>query len=117
MDLIADSTAKANFYGWSYDNKLMLYASNSRDERFYDLYKVDVSTPPKEGNVYPSDMMYENKEGYDPATVSNDNRDIALTKPFTTNNNDMYIFDTQTKEMKHISEHREMLLIFLNTSV
>lgn len=105
IDLINDSTAKANFYGWSYDKKLMLYASNSRDERFFDLYKVDVSTPPKEGNVYPSVLMYENKEGYDPSTVSNDNRYIALTKPVTTNNNEMYIFDTQTKEMKHISQH------------
>lgn len=105
MDLITDSTAKANFYGWSYDKKLMFYASNSRDERFFDLYKVDVSTPPKEGNVYPSVLMYENKEGYDPSTVSNDNRYLALTKSITTNNNEMYIFDTQTKEMKHISQH------------
>jgi dipeptidyl aminopeptidase/acylaminoacyl peptidase len=105
MDLISDSTAKANFFGWSYDKKLMFYASNSRDERFFDLYKVDVSASPKEGNIYPSMMMYENKEGYDPGTVSTDNRYIALTKTITTNNNEMYLLDTQTKEVKHISEH------------
>lgn len=105
MDLITDSTAKANFYGWSYDKKLMYYASNSRDERFFDLYKVDVSASPKEGNIYPSMMMYENKEGYDPSSISTDNRYVALTKAVTTNNNEMYLLDTQTKQVKHISEH------------
>lgn len=105
MDLISDSTAKANFSGWSYDKKLMFYSSNSRDPRFFDLHKVDVSAPPKEGNVYPSMVMYENKEGLDPGPVSNDNRYIALTKSITTNNNDMYLLDTQSGQVKHISEH------------
>ncbi|MFN8692396.1 MAG: S9 family peptidase, partial [Cyclobacteriaceae bacterium] len=46
-----------------------------------------------------------NKEGYDPAAISNDGRYMALTKAITTNNNDMYLLDTQSKQMKHISQH------------
>ena len=105
IDLISDSTAKANFYGWSYDKKLMYYSSNSRDKQFFDLYKVDVSQQPKEGNVFSSALMYENREGYDPAAISADGRYVALTKAITTNNNEMYLLDTQSKQMKHLSQH------------
>ena len=105
IDLITDSTAKANFYGWSHDKKLLYYTSNSRDKRFFDLQKVDVSGTPKESNLYPSVMVYENKEGLDPAAISRDNRYVSLTKSITTNNNDMYLLDTQSGQTKLISEH------------
>lgn len=104
-DIISDSTAKANFYGWSYDKKLMYYASNSRDPRFFDLYRVDVSAAPTEGNVYPSMVVYQNNEGLDPTAISRDNRYIALIKPITTNNSDVYILDTESGESKHITPH------------
>jgi len=103
-DLISDSTAKASFYGWSYDKKSMYYTSNSRDKQFFDLHKVDI-TDPKEGDLFPSSMLYENKEGYDPAALSNDGRYIALTKSITTNNNEMYLLDLQSRQIKHISAH------------
>jgi len=104
IDLISDSTAKANFYGWSHDKKLMYYTSNSRDKRFFDLHKADISGP-KEGNVYSSVVAYENKDGLDPAAISRDNRYVSLTKSITTNNGDMYILDTQSGQSKLISEH------------
>jgi dipeptidyl aminopeptidase/acylaminoacyl peptidase len=105
IDLISDSTAKANFYGWSHDKKLMYYSSNSRDKRFFDLLRVDISGKPTENNVYPSAVVYENKEGLDPGAISRDNRYLVLTKSITTNNGDMYLLDTQTKQSKLISEH------------
>jgi dipeptidyl aminopeptidase/acylaminoacyl peptidase len=106
IDLITDSTAKANFYGWSHDKKLMYYSSNSRDKRYFDLHKIDIGAAPGEGNIYSSVMVYENKEGLDPTAISHDNRYIALVKSITTNNNNMYLLDTQTGETKLISEHK-----------
>lgn len=103
-DLTSDSTAKANFYGWSYDKKMMYYSANSRDKRFFDLHRVDVSGS-KESNVYPTTVMYENKEGMDPSAISRDGRYIALVKPITTSNNDMYLLDTQSGQVKHLSPH------------
>ncbi|MDH4058374.1 MAG: alpha/beta fold hydrolase, partial [Cyclobacteriaceae bacterium] len=105
IDIISDSSAKANFYGWSHDKKLMYYSSNSRDNRYFDLYRVDVESAPKEGNVFPSMMAYENKEGLDPTAISRDNRYIALVKPITTNNSDVYVLDTQSGQTKHITPH------------
>ncbi|MBX2967902.1 MAG: S9 family peptidase [Cyclobacteriaceae bacterium] len=104
-DIISDSEAKANFYGWSHDKKLMYYASNSRDPRFFDLYRVDVEAAPKEGNVYPSMVVYQNNEGLNPTAISRDNRYIALVKPITTNNSDVYILDSESGERKHITPH------------
>ena len=105
VDLIADTAAKANFYGWSHDKKLMYYSSNSRDKRFFDLYRVDISGKPDEKSLYPTAVAYENKDGLDPSSISRDNRYIALVKSITTNNGDMYLLDTQTKQSKLISEH------------
>ncbi|MBT1704506.1 S9 family peptidase [Chryseosolibacter indicus] len=106
VDLVQDSTAKAQFYGWSYDKKNMYYTSNSRDKRYFDLLKVQVEGAPKEGNLYPATTMYQNTEGLDPAAISNDGRYIALTKSITTNNSDMYLLDTQSKQTKHLSKHQ-----------
>ncbi|MDL5046791.1 prolyl oligopeptidase family serine peptidase [Oscillatoria amoena NRMC-F 0135] len=105
VDIITDSKAKANFYGWSYDKKMMYYTSNSRDQRFFDLYSVNVEAAPKEGNIYPSMMVYQNEQGLDPTAISRDNRYIALIKPITTNNSDVYVLDTQTKQTRHITPH------------
>lgn len=106
QDLIQDSTAKAAFAGWSYDKKKLYYASNGRDKRFFDLIRVQIEGAPKEENVYPSTMVYQNTEGLDPGAISNDDRYIALTKTITTNNSDMYLLDTQSGKVKHLSEHQ-----------
>ncbi|MFZ6000690.1 MAG: alpha/beta fold hydrolase [Bacteroidota bacterium] len=103
-DLIQDSTAKAEFYGWSYDKKLLYYASNSRDKRYFDLHRIQIEKG-KEGGVYPSTMLYKNEQGLDPSAISNDDRYIALVKSITTNNSDMYLLDTQTGKTQLLSQH------------
>jgi dipeptidyl aminopeptidase/acylaminoacyl peptidase len=105
-DIISDSTAKAQFYGWSHDKKLLYYASNSRDKKYFDVYKVRVDNSQREGNVFAATIVYQNTEGYNPAAISNDDRYIALTKTYTEHNNDMYLLDTQTGAKKHLSPHQ-----------
>lgn len=104
-DLIKDSTAKAQFYGWSYNKKLMYYTSNGRDKRFFDLYKVQVDNNQSEDKLYPASLTYKNTEGLNPSVISNDDRYIALTKSITTNNSDMYLLDTESGESKLLSAH------------
>jgi len=104
-DLIQDTAAKAQFAGWSYDKKLMYVTSNSRDKRFFDLYKTQVGDAQKEGDIYPTTIVYQNSEGLNPSTISNDDRYIALVKTITGHNSDMYLLDTQTKNLKLLSKH------------
>lgn len=104
-DLIHDTTAKAQFYGWSYDQKLMYYSSNSRDKRFFDLYKVQLEGGEQEDKIYQTSVVYKNETGLDVAAISKDDRYVALAQPVTTNNSNMYLLDTQTGKQKLLSEH------------
>ncbi|MBY0433515.1 MAG: S9 family peptidase, partial [Cyclobacteriaceae bacterium] len=103
IDLIPDSTAKAQFAGWSYSKKLMYYASNSRDKKYFDLYNVQVARGEKK--VYPATLVYKNEKGLNPDVISNDDRYIALSENITTNNSNMYLLDTQSGKMQLLSKH------------
>lgn len=103
IDLIQDSTAKAQFAGWSYNKKLMYYASNSRDKKYFDLYNVQV--PTGENKIYPATLLYKNEKGLNPEAISNDDRYIALSESITTNNSNMYLLDTQTGKTQLLSQH------------
>ena len=103
IDLIQDSTAKAQFAGWSYNKKLMYYSSNSRDKKFFDLYSVQISGG--ETKVYPSTLLYKNEKGLNPDAISNDDRYVALSETITTNNSNMYLLDTQSGAIKLLSPH------------
>ncbi len=105
-DLIQDSTAKAQFGGWSYDKKLLYYSSNSRDKRYFDLYKVQIDSKQSESKIYPSTLLYKNEQGLDVAAISNDDLYVALTQSITTNNSNMHLLDTQTGKTQLLSDHQ-----------
>jgi dipeptidyl aminopeptidase/acylaminoacyl peptidase len=97
-DLTPDEKARAGFYGWSFDEKSFFFGSNKRDPRFMDIYEMDIAT-------FAPRMVYQNEEGYELGSISRDKRYFAFIKPVTTSNADMYLYDTDTKEMKHLSPH------------
>lgn len=103
IDLIQDSTAKAQFGGWSHSKKLLYYSSNSRDKKFFDLYNVQIAGGEKK--IYPSTLVYKNEKGLNPSVISNDDRYIALSESITTNNSNMYLLDTQSGKLQLLSKH------------
>jgi dipeptidyl aminopeptidase/acylaminoacyl peptidase len=98
QNLTPDTTAKAGFFSWSFDKKSFFYTSNQRDKRFFDLYEMDITN-------FKSKMVYENKDGLFPAVLSDDKKYLSLTKPITTNNTDMYLYDMQSKQTKLLTKH------------
>ncbi len=100
VDLIQDSTAKAQFGG---NRKLMYYTSNSRDKKFFDLYNVQIAGG--ETKVYPTTLVYKNEKGLNPDVMSNDDRYIALSETITTNNSNMYLLDTQSGKLNLVTKH------------
>ncbi|MEO5977079.1 MAG: alpha/beta fold hydrolase [Chryseolinea sp.] len=105
LDLISDSTAKANFYDWSYDKKSMYYTANARDKRYFDLFKINIDAK-KEGNIYPSILTYKNEKGLDASSISPNDQYLALTESITNNNTNIYLLDTHTGKSKLITEHK-----------
>ena len=59
-DLTPWEGARSNFGGWTRDGKHFFFVSNKRDQRFMDLYRLDIET-------VESEMIYENKENLSPA--------------------------------------------------
>lgn len=98
IDLTPYEGARSQFAGWSRDEQSFFYLSNKRDPRFLDLYEMEI-------NHFENKMIYENTEGFNVGLISHNKKYLVLIKPITTNNNEMYLLDLESKEMKHLSDH------------
>ena len=97
-DLTPAENAKANFMGWTRDQKGFFFGSNERDSKFFDVYEMDISN-------FKSKMLYKNEEGMNVGAISMDKSFLALTKTLTTNNNEMYLYSVKSGKTTHISKH------------
>lgn len=97
-DLTPGAKEKAQFVGFTRDGGAFYVGSNGRDPKFFDLYRYDAKS-------YARTMFYENTAGYFLADVSDDGQWVALGKPNTTNDSDVYLWNASTKETKHITRH------------
>ena len=84
-DLTPGATLKALFAGWSHDDGSFFAMTNERDRRFFDLYRHDAGD-------YQRSTVYENRDGYMPSDVSGDGRWVALDKPKSTSDSDIYLW-------------------------
>lgn len=90
--------AKANFYGWSKDDKYLYYGSNKRDPKYFDVYKMSIDD-------YSSEMLYQNNDGMDFSGMSEDENYFALSKTVNTNDSDLFIYNAKTKETTKINDN------------
>jgi dipeptidyl aminopeptidase/acylaminoacyl peptidase len=90
-DLTPNAKEKANFWGWSRDNKYLYYSSNKRDSKYFDLYKMDTVK-------WVPEMIYKNDKGFDVGAISKNGRYFALVENLTTSSNNIFLFDNQTKQ-------------------
>ncbi|MBA2501300.1 MAG: S9 family peptidase [Pyrinomonadaceae bacterium] len=97
-DLTPGEKTKAQFLGWSYDDKAFYFGTNERDPRFFDIYRMDIAD-------YKRTLLYQDTTGYDIGDISNDENFIAFAKTDTTTNSDIYLYNVRTKEMKHLTQH------------
>jgi len=97
-DLTPGAKLKAQFASWTPDGSAFYVVTNERDAKFFDVYRYDAKT-------YVRSMFFENTIGYFPARVSNDGKWVALEKPNTTNDSNIYLWNVATKEATQISKH------------
>jgi len=90
---------RALFAGWSKDGKSFYYRSNERDPRYMDIYEMDLSN-------FESTMMYQNNDGLDFSIMSQDKKYFALNKTVNTNDTDLFLYNTETKETTKINENQ-----------
>lgn len=97
QDLTPAPKEKAGFTDWAKDKKAFYYTSNKRDERFFDLYRMEVGT-------WKASLLYENKDGYGTDAISRDGNWLALSKPVTTSENQLFLYNLITKKLTEISD-------------
>lgn len=99
-DLTPESKAKATFIDWSHDQNSFFFLSNKRDPKFFDLYEMNLQT-------FTPKLVMQNEQGFDVVSISNDKKHVGLVKSINTNSNDMYLYNTATKQLKKLTNHTE----------
>jgi len=97
-DLTPGAKLKANFHGWSADDRSFFISTNERDQRYFDLYEIS-------GDTLARSLVYKNTEGYVLGPVARDKRYVALIKSRTTSDQDIFLYDRQARTAKNITGH------------
>jgi Tol biopolymer transport system component len=98
-DLTPGDKTKARFLEWSHDRKSFFFSTNARDARYFDIFEMSIA------GLKPA-LIYKDETGYDFGAISNDEKFIAFEKSGgSTADSDVYLYNTATKEMKHITPH------------
>lgn len=96
-DLTPFEGARASFYGWAEDDKSFFFTSNKRDNRYNDLYQMDLST-------FAPKLLYENNDGYSIGELSKDKNYLALGKAINTNDSDLFLYNMKDKSLTKVNE-------------
>lgn len=97
-DLTPGDKLKASFTGFDHAGTHFYLTTNERDPKFFDLYRFDAKD-------YARTLAWRNDAGYEPGPVSGDGRWLALGKPNTTNDSDLFVADLQTGKVTKVSDH------------
>jgi dipeptidyl aminopeptidase/acylaminoacyl peptidase len=85
-DLTPGDKTKASFVKFSGDGKWFWIATNERDPKTFDLYRYSAKD-------YKRELVFTNKEAWQIGDVSRDGRWLALSKPRTNADSDIFLVD------------------------
>ena len=90
-DLTPGEKVKAGFLGWSKDGKSFYVETNERDPAAFDLYRYAT-------DGYERTLVFRNDDALAIAAVSPDGNTVAMVKPRTSADTNLYILDTRTAD-------------------
>lgn len=100
-DLTPGENLKAAFLAWRSDGNAFWITSNERNPQVFDLYEYDAAS-------YARRLVYQNP-GMEIADISRDGRWLALVRPRTTADSNIYLVDLNAngpgREPRLITEH------------
>ena len=96
IDLTPGKNTKASFFGWTKDELEMYVISNSRDPRFFDLYKINIKT-------LSSEMVFKNDRGYNINSISNNDNYLVLSLNISRSEQKLFLFDLKRTQQIEIS--------------
>lgn len=100
VDLTPWAGSANQFVDWNKGKNGFYFTSNKRNPKFFDLYAMDTSG-------WKPRMLYQNDSGYAIGALSHNERYIALVKAITTDKDELYLYDSQSKKTTAISKGEE----------
>ncbi|HEX9794437.1 MAG TPA: alpha/beta fold hydrolase [Planctomycetota bacterium] len=99
VDLTPGENLKAEFRGWSGDDRAFFVATNERDPRYFDLYRYQAGDGAFEAGAggfrrYGRTLLFQNPGGFDLSGVTRDGRWVALTRVRNNADNDLFLAPT-----------------------
>ena len=98
VDLTHGAGTKAGLRGWSRDGKHFYGVTNERDDRYFDVYKIDSES-------YQRTLLLESNDGDVLVNVSHDERWALFVRNHTSTDNDVYLCDISSKSMRNLTQH------------
>lgn len=96
-DLTPGDKVKVSFKRWSENKKSMFYLSNKRDQKYFDLYKMNL-------NNWKSKMVYKNDKGLNIDDVSHNELIFSISKSITTSEDKLFLLDNKNNKTTEISD-------------
>jgi len=87
-DLTPGDELKAGFLAWAKDGQSFYLVTTERDQKSFDVYRYSSTD-------YSRELLFENP-GFQVSAISDDGRWIALDKPRTSADSDIFIIDLQS---------------------
>ena len=97
IDLTPGENTKASYVGWTKDELGIYVISNSRDPRFFDLYKIDIVT-------LNSEMVFKNDSGYNLNSISNNDNYLVLSLNLSRSEQKLFLYDVRSNQQVEISD-------------
>ena len=97
IDLTPGENTKASYVGWTKDELGMYVISNSRDQRFFDLHKIDIVT-------LKSEMVFKNESGYNLNSISNNDNYLVLSLNLSRSEQKLFLYDVKSNQQVEISD-------------
>lgn len=90
-DLTPGKKSKADFAGWSADKQHFFVTTNERNAEAFDLYRYAIKD-------YQRTLVFKNDAAWQLSQLSPDDRYLALVKPRTSADSDVYLVDLSVKK-------------------
>ena len=103
-DLTPGDSLKANFIDWARGDTSFYFSTNGRDRRYFDVYEMPLAT-------FTPRLVFKDTTGYSSTLPSHDGRWMVLQRSINAHNNELYIRNMQTGEIREISPHQGDVLI------
>ena len=95
IDLTPGKQSRSLFLKWAHDKKSFFYTSNKRNPKYMDLYEMSIDS-------FKSTLVFQNDDALNIGDISKNKRYLALSKTYTRDNSDLYLFNFDTKILTKI---------------